>query len=150
MPPTEKMTTTFYENYPDHVARWYEQESARIANFRSFNVKLRNLEPEILECVSPDFLRPGAKRTDYNLPPSVNQKIESLFSEYGHRCNDYIRSGKSWTNIPNNRITGYTLHWYGKNADKFYISSNYSSSERAQIMQDLEAGLEWKHKEEQW
>lgn len=89
----------------------------------TYTDQLKSLAVEILDACTEENKRGGCVEA-YNMPPSVNEKIFALYEEFA--CSVKNGSRRAWANglgMGNEQsiLNGFTLSYYGKNANKFYV-----------------------------
>lgn len=104
--------------------------------------ELTELKADLMSVCTEDNRRNG-KNEAYNLTPELNKKIYNLYLKYsiknvfGDRCSWQQKQGSGYDR---KILEGYQIHYYGKNADKFYLLK-YSEADKERVYEAIEQGI---------
>lgn len=104
---------------------------------------LSALAGDLLAACTDSNSRPG-RQGAWNMPSELNSKLEQLYTKYSKK--NINSDGCSWQCVNGSGYTldilGMHIHYYGKAANKFFLTVPPTQEERDRVYQAIERAVE--------
>lgn len=122
------------------MSTYEEKQLEVIQKSQEYREALEAIKDEVHSACIDKNRRSGSKNS-FNMPERINQKIYEIYQKFyiSYNCS----SGKKrWANNQwcgnTTEILGYTISYYGKEANKFYCTPPYTEEQHQAMLQALE------------
>ena len=103
------------------MANWQNKEQVRVEKIEAERAAVSELKDVLASACVEANLRPGAKNS-FNLPAEVNTLVLSLFEKFRDKDNTAGRGSWSCGRVSTRELIGFDVCYYGKEAEKFYVT----------------------------
>lgn len=121
------------------ISTYPEQLQKNKEAIQNYKEAIEKVAPDVLSACTSVNKRNG-KIEAYNLPPDLNTEIHAIYEKFGTKyqeTNNRFRwvFGVGMVNT-SEHLGGYSIKYYGRNADKFYLY-RFTQEQNNQVIESL-------------
>jgi hypothetical protein len=119
---------------------WQAKEQLRVEKIKAERAAVLGLKDVLTSACVEANLRPGSKNS-FNLPAETNTLVLSLFKQFRDKGSTAGRGSWSCGRVSTRELIGFDVCYYGKEAEKFYVTP-VSAEEHKQQSEAVYSAIE--------
>ena len=119
---------------------WQTKEQTRVEKIKAEREAVLELKGVLTSACVEANLRPGSKNS-FNLPAEANTLVLSLFKQFREKSDTAGRGSWSCGRVSTRELIGFDVCYYGKEAEKFYVTP-VSAEEHKQQSEAVYSAIE--------